>query len=357
MSADDLTLLSTAFDPLAGEELEQLFARYIRVRLEPTPAQTRRARMAVMEVAWRARFAAEQPAAARHGRRGVSRSQRLMVSAVAAVVVGLAVGSSVFAASRAGGPLFGVRIAIEDATLPSDPAARIQGEIAHAQTRLAEAYEAEVRGDSGAMTAALRAYEDEAATLGATTGGSAGQALAAVQQHRSVLLALIERASAASLPGLDEALAGSDRAIERLTTTNAGEGDGRGNGLPRGSPNGPGGAGASTGGGNGAGAGAQNGGGNNGGAGADNDGTVGGSKAAGPTSGGSDGGAAATNSGGATSPTAQPCEPPATPHPQHTPPPDPDASPNTHPSDPPATPKPGDGHGTKSPPPADSPKP
>jgi hypothetical protein len=243
MSLDDAMVLGGALEPLAGEELERLFARYARVRLEPNPAQVRRARIVVMEVAWRARIAGQQQAAgARNGRLAGARTRRLVVSVVAAVFVGLAVGSSVFAASRAGGPLYSVRIAIEDATLPSDPAARIQGEIAHAQMRLAEAYEAEVRGDAGAMTAALSAYEAEAATLGATTGGPAEQALAAIQQHRSVLLALIERASAASLAGLDRALAGSDQAIERLTTTNAGEGSGHGNEGQEGSPNGLGGA-------------------------------------------------------------------------------------------------------------------
>ncbi|HEY4753735.1 MAG TPA: hypothetical protein VIH37_10640, partial [Candidatus Limnocylindrales bacterium] len=62
MSRDDAMVLGGAMEPPAGEELERLFARYARVRLEPNPAQVRRARMAVMEVAWRARIAAQPPA-------------------------------------------------------------------------------------------------------------------------------------------------------------------------------------------------------------------------------------------------------------------------------------------------------
>jgi hypothetical protein len=45
-----------ALEPQAGETLERMLARYARVRLDPSPAQARRARAAVMEEAWRRRF-------------------------------------------------------------------------------------------------------------------------------------------------------------------------------------------------------------------------------------------------------------------------------------------------------------
>ena len=45
----------TAAEPLAGAELERILARYARVRLDPSQAQVRRARAAVMEEAWRRR--------------------------------------------------------------------------------------------------------------------------------------------------------------------------------------------------------------------------------------------------------------------------------------------------------------
>ena len=221
-----------AIEPRAGEELERVMARYARVRLDPSPAQARRARSAAMEAAWRSRIGAA--ASSRRWRLPFAdwSGRRLASAASAAVFAGLLLGSSAFAASRAGGPLYDVRVAMEDATLPSDPAARLQAQIANAQVRLAEAYDAEVRGDQGALAAALRAYTQEAGALAATTGPSADQALAAIRQHRDVLLSLIGRAPAAALPGLDQALSSSDQAIERLTITDSSQnGNGGGNGA------------------------------------------------------------------------------------------------------------------------------
>ena len=43
-------------EPLAGDELERQLARYARVRLDPSPALTRRAHGAIMEEAWRRRI-------------------------------------------------------------------------------------------------------------------------------------------------------------------------------------------------------------------------------------------------------------------------------------------------------------
>ncbi len=222
-----------AIEPSAGDELERMMARYARVRLEPSPARAKRARAALMEAAWRSKIEAD----------GVSRrwrlpfaswsARRVAVAAVAAVFAGLMVGSSVFAASRAGGPLYDTRIALENAMLPSDPAARLQAEIAAAQTRLAEAYDAEARGDQGALNAALHAYSQEAGTLAAATGPAASQALAAMEQHRAVLLSLVARAPSAAQPGLDRALSSSDQAIERLTIANETQ-NGNGNGATNG---------------------------------------------------------------------------------------------------------------------------
>jgi len=218
-----------AIEPRAGEELERTMARYARVRLEPSPAQTKRARAIVMETAWRSKIDAE-PAGRRWRLPFASwAGRRVALAASAAVLAGLLLGSSVFAATRAGGPLYDARIAVENVMLPSDPAARLQAQIANAQMRLAEAYDAEVRGDQGALTAALQAYTLDAGTLSATSGPSAAQALAAIEQHRGVLLSLIGRAPASALSGLDQALSSSDNAIEQLTITDSGQ-SGGGNG-------------------------------------------------------------------------------------------------------------------------------
>ena len=164
-------------EPLAGEELERTLGRYARVRLDPSQAQRRRARSAVMEEAWRRRIDPTGSVAAAAAYRPVRRAlfagwttRRIAASLSAAVLVGLMVGSSVFAASRAGGPLYESRIALEALTLPSDASARVDAELAQAQARLAEAVEATGRHDDRAAIAALDAY-DAAIDRLTTAGG------------------------------------------------------------------------------------------------------------------------------------------------------------------------------------------
>ncbi len=190
-------------EPLAGEELERTLGRYARVRLDPSQAQRRRARSAVMEEAWRRRIDPTGSVAAAAGYRPVRRAlfagwttRRIAASLSAAVLVGLMVGSSVFAASRAGGPLYESRLALESLTLPSDPSARVDAELALAQARLAEAVEATGRHDDRAAIAALDAYDAAIDRLTTAGGPSAARAREAVQFHRSVLLEVAANAPA-----------------------------------------------------------------------------------------------------------------------------------------------------------------
>ena len=239
-----------ALEPQAGDELERTLARYARVRLDPSPAQARRARAAVMEQAWRARLDAK-PAPARVRRRHLFSgwsARRLGISAAAAVLAGLLVGSSAFAASRAGGPLYATRLAMEDLALPSDPASRLEAEIAQAQTRLAEATDAEARGDNGALGASLAAYGTTLAILQDATGTGADRALQAVEFHRTVLLRLVADAPQAALGGLTQALDNSQQAISHLTTTQSGTNGGTGTGGSGTGGNGTGGKGGNGGG-------------------------------------------------------------------------------------------------------------
>ena len=219
-------------EPLAGEELERMLGRYARVRLDPSQAQRRRARSAVMEEAWRRRIDPTGSVAAAAGYRPVRRAlfagwttRRIAASLSAAVLVGLMVGSSVFAASRAGGPLYESRLALESLTLPSEPSARVDAELAQAQARLAEAVEATGRHDGRAAIAALDAYDAAIDRLTTAGGPSAARAREAVQFHRSVLLEVAASAPAGAAGGLERALENSDRVIESL-------GNGAGNGNP-----------------------------------------------------------------------------------------------------------------------------
>lgn len=236
-------------EPLAGDELEQVMARYGRVRLDPSPTTTRRVRSAVMEEAWRRHIALADAAAPPARRRGLfaGRSMRRgSATLAAAVMAGLLVGSTAFAASRAGGPLYGTRIAIEEIALPGEADARLEAEMARAQTRLAEIVDASTRGDQGALTASVDAYEGIIGTLDGETGAGAQRALETIRLHRAVLVGVLANAPAAAAGGLGQAISRSDALITRLES--AGNDHGAGNGAG-GNGSGPG---ANSGGGHGA---------------------------------------------------------------------------------------------------------
>jgi hypothetical protein len=221
-------------EPLAGEELERTLGRYARVRLDPSQAQRRRARSAVMEEAWRRRIDPTGSVAAAAGYRPVRRAlfagwttRRIAASLSAAMLAGLMIGSSVFATSRAGGPLYESRLALEALSLPSDPSARVDAQLAQAQARLAEAVEATGRADDRAAIAALDAYDAAIDRLTTAGGPSAARAREAVLFHRSVLLEVAANAPQSAAGGLERALENSNRVIESL---------GNGNGNPGAQP-------------------------------------------------------------------------------------------------------------------------
>ena len=233
MNEDEMAIA----EPLAGEELERALGRYARVRLDPSQAQRRRARSAVMEEAWRRRIDPTGSVAAAAAYPPVRRAlfagwttRRIAASLSAAILVGLMAGSSVFAASRAGGPLYESRLALESLTLPSEPSARVDAELALAQARLAEAVEATGRHDDRAAIAALDAYDVAIDRLTTAGGPSAMRAREAVQFHRSVLLEVAANAPAGAAAGLERALQNSSRVIESLGSEGGpGNGDGTGN--------------------------------------------------------------------------------------------------------------------------------
>jgi hypothetical protein len=233
----------TVAEPLAGDELERMLARYARVRLGPDPSQVRRARAAVMEDAWRHRLTTD--AARPTARRGLFpgwTSRRLGLSLTAAMIAGLMIGTSVFASSRAGGPLYEARLALETLALPSGAAARVDSRIEAAHARLADAVEAAGRHDPAATTAALDAYDRVIDDLLAADGTAAERALEAVQFHHAVLLEIAGTVPDPAASGIERALLNSERVIDRLSAsvssagTPGANGNGGGNGI--GSPGG-----------------------------------------------------------------------------------------------------------------------
>jgi hypothetical protein len=236
----------TELEVRAGEELERRMERYARLRLDPTAAQAKRARSALMEAAWRERLAEPAPTAtapAPDGRaRGASRGwsgRRLGLSFAAAALAGLMLGTTAFATSRAGGPLYAARVALEELTLPTDPQARLEAELALAQGRLAEVTESVAKDDPGAIAASLAAYLSALDDLDESTGGPADRALTAVELHLGVLEDLLTRVPVNARSGIENAIARSSVVIDRLDEAGTrptgggnpnGDGDGDANG-------------------------------------------------------------------------------------------------------------------------------
>jgi hypothetical protein len=81
-------------------------------------------------------------------------------AAFLAACVSLGVAAGTVAASAAGGPFYGPRLWLEEATLPSAPLAHAHGQLARLDARLEEIGIATANGNAGAAEAALIAYAE-----------------------------------------------------------------------------------------------------------------------------------------------------------------------------------------------------
>lgn len=215
--------------------VERQLTVFARVALEPDPAAMARIRAALLREIRLGRLApagGTRPPLVRLAgdhrtvplRRPFRRwsARRLTSVLAAAAMSGLLLGGTVFASTRAGGPLYDARVWLEAVTLPADPDARLEAEIARAQARLAEAAEAEAAGNDRAVAAALGAYArivDQAFADGAAAAAGAERATLAFQHHLSVLSTLQASLAADGSPAADavaNALERSSRAIDRL---------------------------------------------------------------------------------------------------------------------------------------------
>jgi hypothetical protein len=129
--------------------------------------------------------------------------------------VGIGAGS--VAASQAGGPLYGPRMWIEEATLPSDPMARANAQIARLDSRLQEVRVASGSGNGGAAEAALEAYGVIMADLDAQA--AANGAVAAMldddmARRQVVLMGLLDEVPAQAQDAIQHALLQGANAID-----------------------------------------------------------------------------------------------------------------------------------------------
>jgi hypothetical protein len=142
------------------------------------------------------------------------RRRAAAVVLAACLVVGIGAGS--VAASQAGGPLYGPRMWIEAATLPSDPMARANAQLGRLDARLQEVRVASASGDAGAAEAALDAYAVIMADLEAQAFANSAVAVAVeddVARRQIVLMGLLDDVPAQALDAIQHALQQGANAI------------------------------------------------------------------------------------------------------------------------------------------------
>jgi hypothetical protein len=196
-----------------GGPLEILLQAYARAELQPNPAAMGRVRANVL-AAVGTQF--PRPSLAQRLTAVIAAfgGRRAALAFVAASLALLALAGGVFAASQAGGPLYGARLTLETVTLPSEANARIDAQIARLQARLDEASNGAVNGNGGAVTAALDAYRQILDDALAAAGDDVDRDLRLeleLERHRVVLTALV-----GELPD------GAAQAIQRVLDRQAG---------------------------------------------------------------------------------------------------------------------------------------
>jgi hypothetical protein len=176
----------------AHGELERRLEAYAAARLSPDPSRMAIVRAAVMA---QARHPLDESTLVQAGRPGFFGGwRRATVALAAASLAGLLLGGTAFATSRAGAPLYGVRIWLEAATLPVDRDARAAAELSRLQSRLGDVADAAARGDGSAVSAALAEYRLSVESALATAGEE-HDLLARLEielmRHRVVLASLL----------------------------------------------------------------------------------------------------------------------------------------------------------------------
>ena len=129
----------------------------------------------------------------------------------------MGIGAGSVAASQAGGPLYGPRMWIEAATLPSDPMARANAQFARLDARLQEVRVASGSGNAGAAEAALEAYAVIVADLDAQAATNSAVAASVeddMARRQVVLIGLLDEVPAQAQDAIQHALQQGANAID-----------------------------------------------------------------------------------------------------------------------------------------------
>ncbi|MCI0345691.1 MAG: DUF5667 domain-containing protein [Chloroflexi bacterium] len=204
-------MIENPFEPTPGdEEVERQLTAYAAARLDPSRAVAERTRGTVMAAARSRRVPS--------GGALFGRANRLAAAAMLAAVLLLGVAGATFAASP-GGPLYGLRLWVEEVTLPTEANARAEAQLALLQERLAEAHEASASGNANGVAAALAAYRDEVADLLETAGDDdlrLARLEAALGTHLVALRTLSSQVPEQARGAIQRAIDNSANAVEEV---------------------------------------------------------------------------------------------------------------------------------------------
>jgi len=223
----------------ADLEIYRRLDAFAHVRLTPDATAMARIRTALMGQAFAladARSAAlstpaplpvaltERPAIA------FPRPQRRAAAVVLAACLVVGIGAGSVAASQAGGPLYGPRMWIEAATLPSDPMTRANAQLGRLDARLQEVRVASASGNAGAAEAALEAYAVIMADLEAQAFANSAVAASIeddMARRQVVLMGLLDDVPAQAQDAIQHALLQGANAIDVNNSVDPHPGDPR----------------------------------------------------------------------------------------------------------------------------------
>jgi hypothetical protein len=205
-----------------GDELARRLEAYAQARLSPDPASVARIRARVMLqartqlVAPPVAAATPEPTPIGWGRSARRLRRGAAILLAAALSLG-AMGGAAFAA-QPGGPLYGARLWVEAATLPSDPAARTAADLNRLEARLVEVMRATRDGNEDAIAAALAAYQavvDDALGAAGTNDALLAKLEEVLGKHLTVLNGLLDKVPEQARKGIENAIDKSDNALDK----------------------------------------------------------------------------------------------------------------------------------------------
>jgi len=203
---------------LAGDDVERRLAAYAAARLEPSASAAARTRASVVAAA--SVLAASHSPGRAVPRRPVSwRPRRWAVAGLLAATLLVAVGVGSALGAGPASPLYGLRLWLENVTLPAEANARADAQLELLSQRLNEAQAAAVAGDSNAVAAALAAYRAEIEELLATVDGDEARLAkleAALGTHLVALEVLSTRVPQQAQDAIENAIDKSSKAVDRV---------------------------------------------------------------------------------------------------------------------------------------------